>query len=131
MYIFDEQEEIYISHDNVMQTRPQANQFKTKEIKEKEKMKPNGLEPTKQQPVASQAKNPPQMMYNVIYDLTKLRINLSFLEVVKIPRQRENILEILDEPSNRIEAIVENPNQHHNISEVKPRGKVPHFYITI
>jgi hypothetical protein len=71
------------------------------------------------------------MTYNVIDDLTKLRITLPFMEVVKIPQQRENILKILDEPSNRIEVVVENPKQHQNISTARPRGKIPPFYITI
>jgi len=42
------------------------------------------------------------MTYNVIDDLTKLRITLPFMEVVKIPQQRENILKIIDELSNGI-----------------------------
>jgi hypothetical protein len=133
MYIFDEHEEIDISQDNVVQTRAQTNKFKTKENveKEKEKMRPNGAEATKQQPVVNQVKNPPQMTYNVIDDLTKLRITLPFMEVVKIPQQRENILKILDEPSHRIEVVASNPKQHQNISTVRPKGKVPPFYITI
>jgi len=56
-----------------------------------------------------------KMTYNVIDDLTKLRITLIFMEVVKIPQQRENILKILDEPSNRIEVVVVNPKQYQNI----------------
>jgi hypothetical protein len=58
MYIFDEHEEIDISQDNVVQTRAQVNKFKTKENveKEKEKMRPNGAEETKQQSVANQAR---------------------------------------------------------------------------
>jgi hypothetical protein len=71
------------------------------------------------------------MTYNVIDDLTKLRITLPFMEVVKIPQQRENILKILDEPSTRIEVVVTNSKLQQNISAVKPRGKVPPFYITI
>jgi hypothetical protein len=34
------------------------------------------------------------MTYNVINDLAKLIITLPFMEVVKIPQQRENILNI-------------------------------------
>jgi len=45
------------------------------------------------------------MTYNVIDDLTKLGITLPFMEVVKFPQQRENILNILDEPSHRIEVV--------------------------
>jgi hypothetical protein len=36
--------------------------------------------------------NSTQMTYNVVEDLSKLRITLPFTEVVKIPQQRENIL---------------------------------------
>jgi hypothetical protein len=43
------------------------------------------------------------MTYNVIDDLTKLRINLpKFMEVVKI----------LDELNTRMEVVVKNPRQH-------------------
>jgi hypothetical protein len=71
------------------------------------------------------------MTYNVIDDLTKLRITLPFMQVVKFPQQRENIINILDEPTTRIEAIVTNSKLQKNISAAKPRGKVPPFYITI
>jgi hypothetical protein len=42
--------------------------------------------------------NSTQMTYNVVEDLSKLRITLPFTEVVKIPHQRENILKLLDDP---------------------------------
>jgi hypothetical protein len=42
--------------------------------------------------------NSTQMKYNVVEDLSKLRITLPFTEVVKIPQQRENILKLLDDP---------------------------------
>jgi len=72
------------------------------------------------------------MTYNVIDDLTKLRINLpKFMEVVKIPQRRKNILKLIDEPNTRMEVVVKNPRQHQNITIVKPKGKVPPFYITI
>jgi len=66
----------------------QANRFKIKEIveKEKEKMKPNFAEMSKKQTSANQIKNSPQMTYNAIDDLTKLRIMLPYMEVVKIPQ---------------------------------------------
>jgi hypothetical protein len=70
------------------------------------------------------------MTYNVIDDLTKLKITLPFMEVVIIAQQRENILKILDEPSTRIEVGVTNSRKHKKISLVKPRGKVSPFYIT-
>jgi hypothetical protein len=47
------------------------------------------------------------MTYNVVDELTKLQITFPFMEVVKIPQQRENILNILDDTSSsslRIEA---------------------------
>jgi hypothetical protein len=53
------------------------------------------------------------------------------MEVVKIPQQRENILKILDEPSNRIEVVVTNSKHQQKNSTVKPKGKIPSFYITI
>ena len=43
--------------------------------------------------------NPTQMKYNVVEDLSKLRITLPFTKVVKIHQQRENILRLLDDPS--------------------------------
>jgi hypothetical protein len=132
-YIFNEQEEFDILQENVVQMRAQINKFKTKEVvkKEKEKTKANPTETTKQQIVFNQEKNPQKMTYNVIDDLTKLRITFPFMEVVKIPQQRENILNILDEPSNIIEVVVTNSRKQQNSSSVKPRGKVPPFYITI
>jgi len=67
------------------------------------------------------------MTCNVIDDLNKLRITFPFMEVVKILQQRENILKILDEASNRIEVVVTNFGQQQNPTSVKPRGKVPPF----
>jgi hypothetical protein len=43
--------------------------------------------------------NSSQMTYNVVEELSKLRITLPFAEVVKIPQQREYILILLDDPS--------------------------------
>jgi len=53
------------------------------------------------------------------------------MELVKIPQQRENILKMLDETSHIIEVVASNPKQHQNISTVRPKGKVPPFYIII
>jgi hypothetical protein len=116
-----------------VQTRAQINKFKTKETvkNEKEKTKENDAKTTKQKIVFNQAKNPQHMTYNVINDLTKLRITLSFMEIVKIPQQRKKILKILDEPSNRIEVVVTNSKQQKNYSSIKPRGKFSSFNITI
>jgi hypothetical protein len=71
------------------------------------------------------------MNYNLVDELAKLKITLPFMEVVKIPQQRENILKILDDTNSRIEAVVMNTRQQHNISSVRSRGKVPPFYISI
>jgi hypothetical protein len=46
------------------------------------------------------------MTYNIIDDLTKLQITLPFLEVVKIPQQKEILLKVLengDKPATRVE----------------------------
>jgi hypothetical protein len=51
------------------------------------------------------------MTYNVVEDLTKLRINLLLTEVVNIPQQRENILRLLDDPSEKVEVVVTSPKQ--------------------
>jgi hypothetical protein len=47
-----------------------------------------------------------QMTYNVVEDLSKLRITLPFTEVVKIPQQREKIMRLLDDPSEKAEVVV-------------------------
>jgi hypothetical protein len=71
------------------------------------------------------------MKYNVIEDLSKLRITLPFTEVVKIPQQRENILRLLDDPSGKMEVVVTSLKQIQNKSTIKLRGKIPPFYISI
>jgi hypothetical protein len=53
------------------------------------------------------------------------------MEVVNIPQQRENILNILDDTNTRIEVVVMNTRQQQNVSSIRPRGKVPPFYISI
>jgi hypothetical protein len=72
-----------------------------------------------------------QMTYNVMEDLSKLRITLPFTEVVKIPQQRQNILKLLDDPSERTEVVVTSPKQSQSPSTAKLRGKIPPFYISI
>ena len=61
---------------------------------------------TKQKIVVNKTKTPLQMNYNLVDELAKLRITLPFMEVVKIPQQRENILKILDDTNSRIEDVV-------------------------
>jgi ribonuclease HI len=75
--------------------------------------------------------NSTQMTYNVVEDLSKLRITFPFTEVVKIPQQRENILKLLDDPSEREEVVVTSPKQSQSQSTAKLRGKIPPFYISI
>jgi hypothetical protein len=47
-----------------------------------------------------------QMTYNVVEDLSKLRITIPFTKVVKIPEQRENIMRLLDDPSEKEEVVL-------------------------
>jgi len=70
------------------------------------------------------------MKYNLVEDLSKLRITLPFIEMVKIPQQRENILRLLDDPSEKMEVVI-SPKQRKKKSTVKLRGKILHFYISI
>jgi hypothetical protein len=51
--------------------------------------------------------------------------------VVKILQQRENILRLLDDPSEKVEDVVTSPKQIQNKSTIKLRGKIPPFYISI
>jgi hypothetical protein len=54
------------------------------------------------------------MTYIVVDELTKLWITLPFMDVVKIIRQRENILNILDDTSSsgpRIDVVVMSTKQ--------------------
>jgi ribonuclease HI len=51
--------------------------------------------------------------------------------VVKIPQQRQNILKLLDDPSERDEVVVTSPKQSQSPSTAKLRGKIPPFYISI
>jgi hypothetical protein len=48
------------------------------------------------------------MTYNIIDDISKIKITLPFMEVVKIPQQRENLLKILDDAYTRMEVEVIN-----------------------
>jgi hypothetical protein len=45
--------------------------------------------------------NSTQMAYNVVEYLSKLRITFPFTKLVKILQQRENILRLLDDPSEK------------------------------
>jgi hypothetical protein len=130
-YIFNEQDESDILQENVVQTRAQVNKFKTKEVPEKEKTKSGQVETMKQQIVANQTKTPQPMTYNIMDDLLKLRITFPFMEVVKIPQQRENLLKILDDADTRMEVAVINSKRQQSYSSAKPKAKVPPFYITI
>jgi hypothetical protein len=72
-----------------------------------------------------------QIMYNCMEDLSKLRVTFPFTEVVKIPQQRQNILKLLDNPSERDEVVVTSPKQSQSLTISKLRGKIPPFYISI
>jgi hypothetical protein len=71
------------------------------------------------------------MNYNLVDEKTKLQTTLPFMEVVKKPQQRENLLNILDDTNSRIEAIVVNTRQQQNFTSVRPRDKIPPFYISL
>lgn len=74
---------------------------------------------------------PQPMTYNIMDGLLKLNITLPFMEVAKIPQQRENLLKILDDADTRMEVVVINSKRQQSHSLAKPRAKVPSFYITI
>jgi hypothetical protein len=71
------------------------------------------------------------MAYNVVEDLSKLRITLHFTVVVNILQKRQNILNLLDDPSEKMEVVVTTPKQNQVPSTAKLRGKIPPFYISI
>jgi len=85
---------------------------KTKKIKKKNEKRANekviDIVGSKRKQLTS---NSTQMTYNVLEELSKLRIALTFIEVVKIPQQRENILKLLDGPYEREEIVVTSPKQ--------------------
>jgi hypothetical protein len=104
MYIHGEGHDNPNSQENFTQKRGFVNRPKNKGDSNKEKEKENPSEKvmnekvtigTTRQPVATSST---QMTYNVMEDLIKLRISFSFIEVVKIPQQRQNILKFLDDP---------------------------------
>jgi hypothetical protein len=65
-----------------------------------------------------------QMMYNVVEELSKLRITFPFTEdLVKIPQQRHKILKLLDDPFERTEVVVTSPKQSQISLTAKLRGK--------
>jgi len=141
MYIFEEGNNDLDSQENVSQTWEFVNKSKNKndyeKEKEKDKEKVNEKKAnenvtnnsgSKKQHVMS---NPTQMKYNVVEDLSKLRITPPFTKVVNIPQQRENILRLLYDLSGKMEDVVISPKQSHNTSTVKLRGKIPPFCISI
>jgi hypothetical protein len=139
MYIFGEGDNDPYSQENVAQTRGFVNRPKNKgdshKEKEKEKEKTNEKlsnekvtdgNRTKRQHLASSST---QMMYNVMEDLSKWRMTLPFMEVVKMPQQRQDILKLLDDPSEIVEVVVTSPKQSQTPSTAKLRGKITPFYI--
>jgi hypothetical protein len=107
MYIFEEGDNDPNSQENVTQTRGFVNRSKNKNDSEKENQKDKEKMNEKRENekmtdnVGNKKQhlmsNSTQMTYNVVEDLSKLRITLPFTEVVKIPQQRENILRLLDD----------------------------------
>jgi hypothetical protein len=92
MYIFEEGENDPNSKENVAQTRGFVNSPKNKGNYEKENQKEKEKENTNEKVAGSigskrqhMTSNSPQMTYNFIEDLSKLRITFPFIEVVKIP----------------------------------------------
>jgi hypothetical protein len=135
MYIFGEGDNDPYSQENIAQTGGFVNRPKNKGDSHKEKEKTNEKlsnekvtdgNRTKRQNLASSST---QMMYNVVEDLSKLRIIFPFTEVVKIPQQRQDILKLLDDPSEIVEVVVTNPKQSQTPSTAKLRGKITPFYI--
>jgi hypothetical protein len=74
--------------------------------------------------------NSTQMEYNVVEDLSKLRITLPFTEVVNIPQEMIFLFILLDDPYEKIEVFVTSPRKCQNQSLAKLRGKIPPFYIS-
>jgi hypothetical protein len=143
MYIFGEGENDPKSQENVAQTRGFVNKPKNKGNSDKEKQKEKEKEKTSEKVLNEKvidengtkrkhlASNSTQMTYNVMEDLSKLRINFPITEVVKIPQQRHNILKLFDDPYERDEAIVTSTKQRQSSSTTKLRGKILPFYISI
>jgi hypothetical protein len=124
MYIFEEGDNDPDSQENVAQTQAFVNKAKNKNDSEKEKDKDK-------EKVNEKKANPTQMKYNVVEDLSKLRITLAFTKVVKIPQQREKNLRLLDDPSGKMEDVDISLKQSQNTSIIMLRGKNPPFYILI
>jgi hypothetical protein len=59
------------------------------------------------------------MTYNVIDDLSKLRITFPFMEVVKIPQQRENLLKILMTQTQEWKLVINSTTKKNFIGQVK------------
>jgi hypothetical protein len=82
----------------------------------------------------SEVEIPSGMAYNVVNDLTKLQITLPFLEVVKIPQQKENTLKVLgneDKHNTRVDAVVMDSQQQCVGPLTRTRGKIPPFFISL
>ena len=92
MYIFGEGDNDPYSQENIAQTRGFVNIPKNKgnSDKEKEKEKSNEKLSNEKLTVGNtrqhMASSSTQMTYNIVEDLSKLRITLPFTEVVNIPR---------------------------------------------
>jgi len=67
------------------------------------------------------------MTYNIMDDILKLRITFPFMEVIKIPQQRENLLKMLDDADTRMEVAVINSRHQQSYSSAKPKQRFHHF----
>jgi len=123
MCIFEEGENDPKSQENITETRGFVNIPKNKGDSDKEKDKEKEKEKESKKRVNEKVtdgivstkkhltSNSTQMTYNVVEDLSKLRITFPFTEVVKIRQQRENIFRMLDDPSEKAEVVVTSPKQ--------------------
>jgi len=85
----------------------------------------------KQQLVANHTKTLQPIPYNIMDNILILIITLPFMEVFKVPQQRENLLKILDVADTKMDVTVINSKQQQSYYLAKPKAKVPPFYITI
>jgi hypothetical protein len=107
--IFEEGDNESNSQENFARTRgfvsrsKNKNDFEKENQKDKEKMNEKRENEKMTDRVGNKKHfpmlNSTQMTYNVLEELSKLRITLPFTKVVKIPQQREFFLILLDDPS--------------------------------
>jgi hypothetical protein len=143
MHIFGEGNNDPNLQENVAQTRGFVNRPKNKGDFDKEKQKEKEKEKTNEKVSNEKVRdgsgtkrkqlssNSTQMTYNVMEGLSKLRTTLYFIELVKIPQQRQNILKLFNDPSERDKVVITSPKQSQSPSTTKMRCKIFPFYISI